>query len=330
MFQSRALGALAALAFMLCPQACVVDLEDQTELGTVTLGLHTEAGGVTYRLTNARFALSGPETRGFASGDEASLRLELTPGVYSLELLEGWSLVRADAPEAGGLEAKLVSENPAPLLVEAGVTTHMALRFELSDGSLVGSGKGTLQVDLELGNGPLETGVEDGACVSGLRINELDYDQAGVDEAEFVEIINTASCDAALDGVVLELVNGGDGKVYARYALSTAGATLASGDRLVLGDAAVLSTLPSDVLALPLNGAGLQNGPDGVRLLSGTQLLDAVAYEGAVSQAGEGDPTPTDPGDGALGRCPDAFDSDQNALDFRLLAPTPGLPNACS
>ena len=81
---------------------------------------------------------------------------------------------------------------------------------------------------------------------SQLVINEVDYDQVGADTGGFVEIANTGTAAAALDGIALVLVNGGDGTEYGRKALT---GTLAAGAKLVV-----------DVD--PQNGA-----PDGLALL---------------------------------------------------------------
>ena len=79
-----------------------------------------------------------------------------------------------------------------------------------------------------------------------LVINEVDYDQVGADTGGFVEIANTGTSAATLDGIALVLVNGGDGAEYGRKTLT---GSLAAGAKLVV-----------DV--------DLQNGaPDGVALV---------------------------------------------------------------
>lgn len=305
--------------------ACAEPSPDDS-VGSLSLSLTSQAAGKSYRLSDARFSLLGPENKELAGDDADPLRLSLPSGAYTLELLPGYRLVRADAPEEL-VEARLVSENPAPFWVDPGAVTQVALRFSLADGTPVSSEPGTLAVDLEL-MAPGERWLGD-PCVDGLKINEFDYDQAGTDTAEFVEILNTESCDAQLAGLALELVNGPDGKVYARYELAAAGSLLSSRARLVLGAPSVLASLPEGTLGLPLKAAGLQNGPDALRLVDAHGSLDAVAYKGPVPENGEGQPTGTDNADLAFSRCPDAADSEDNARDFALREATPGLPNAC-
>jgi hypothetical protein len=97
-----------------------------------------------------------------------------------------------------------------------------------------------------------------------LVINEVDYDQVGTDGNGFVEIKNPGASVADLANVDLVAVNGGDSAEYDRVALT---GTLAAGGHL-------------DV---PIE---LQNGaPDGLALIEGTSLVDALSYEGAIAAA---------------------------------------------
>ena len=97
-----------------------------------------------------------------------------------------------------------------------------------------------------------------------LVINEVDYDQVGADGNGFVEIHNAGGPAADLANVDLVAVNGGDGSEYDRVALT---GSLAAGGYLAVA-------------------IELQNGaPDGVALLEGTTLLDALSYEGAITTA---------------------------------------------
>jgi Lamin Tail Domain len=97
-----------------------------------------------------------------------------------------------------------------------------------------------------------------------LVINEIDYDQVGTDANGFVEIKNAGGAAADLANVDLVAVNGGDSAEYDRVALT---GTLAPGAHL---DVAI----------------ELQNGaPDGLALLDGATLLDALSYEGEITAA---------------------------------------------
>jgi hypothetical protein len=160
----------------------------------------------------------------------------------------------------------------------------------------------------------------------GLVINEIDYDQVGADTGGFVEIANTGSSAATLDGVALVLVNGGDGTEYARADLT---GTLGAGGYL-------------SVEIEAQNGA-----PDGVALIAtatGT-LLDAFSYEGEITAATIGgqtyslvegtalaaDVADSNVVDGSLSRIPDKQDLNNASADWAFTQmKTPGAANVAS
>lgn len=293
-----------------------------TPEGALSLALSSYAGGVEYRLQEGHFNLEGPISRELEAGTEPSMLVELPAGAYRLTLLPGYKLVRAGDASLQEVPARLVSANPATVLISPNETAHLTLRFEL-DGGGVTREAGALQVDLAVDVEDAAMGDGGAGCSGTLSINELDYEQAGSDETEFIELLNPSACPATLTGVVLELVNGGDGKVYTRYDLGTVAPTLAPGARLVLGDPTLLASLPAGTPALALNGSGLQNGPDGVRLMRGESVLDALSYEGEVAGF-PGTPGPADEGEQALSRCAEVSGA------LRLAPPTPGAVNVCS
>jgi large repetitive protein len=161
---------------------------------------------------------------------------------------------------------------------------------------------------------------------SGLVLNEIDYDQVGADGGGFVEIVNTGSAPATLDGIAVVLVNGTDGTEYSRETLSG-------------------SLAPDGYLVVELEA---QNGaPDGVALLdTGTgSLLDALSYEGEIHAATidgvsydlvEGTPLPADVADsnavdGSLSRLPDGQDTNDAATDWAFTTTvTPGAANVAT
>jgi hypothetical protein len=159
---------------------------------------------------------------------------------------------------------------------------------------------------------------------SSLVLNEVDYDQVGADVDGFVEIANTGTTAAALDGIAIVLVNGGDGTEYRRLALT---GTLAAGAHL---------TWVTD----------LQNGaPDGVALIdtaSGT-LLDAFSYEGEITTATISGQTyslvegtafaaaDSNTVDGSLSRIPDGTDTNNASTDWAFTTvKTPGAANVAT
>ncbi|HUP32814.1 MAG TPA: lamin tail domain-containing protein [Gaiellaceae bacterium] len=156
-------------------------------------------------------------------------------------------------------------------------------------------------------------GGEEPEPASKLVINELDYDQVGADTGGFVELFNAGEGPAALDGLAIVLVNGGDSAEYRRLALS---GTLEAGGYLVWETDA-------------------QNGsPDGVALVDTAAgvLLDALSYEGEIRAAligeaifdlVEGTMLPADVADsntvdGSLARIPNGQDTDDAASDWHF------------
>jgi hypothetical protein len=142
-----------------------------------------------------------------------------------------------------------------------------------------------------------------------LVINEVDYDQVGTDANGFVEIKNVGGSEVDLTNVDLVAVNGGDSAAYDRVPLT---GSIAAGGHL---DIAI----------------ELQNGaPDGLALIEGATLLDALSYEGAITAATiggqtynlvEGTVLPASVEDsntvaGSLIRNPDGKDTDDAASDW--------------
>ena len=186
---------------------------------------------------------------------------------------------------------------------------------------------------------PADAGVAPPPVAGPLLISEVDYDQPSTDTAEFIEIYNPGANAVALGDLAVELVNGANSMVYRRFALSDAAPSLASHGFLVIGAQAIQASLPAGVPFIafgaqpPLNQNIIQNGPDGLRIVdaAGT-VIDGLAYEGAIAGTGEGNPADNDPGnDGgdSLSRCLNAPDHQDNATDFQVLVPTPGVTQSC-
>jgi hypothetical protein len=313
---------LASLCLTACLGACAgpSSAGDDT-LGTLQLALDDADAGTPYLLAYARLTLDGPEHHELELGGEPVPPLALTAGVYTATVADDYRVVARAAPDQP-VPATLVGENPATLLVAPGSTTALRLHFALSAAPNPALTPPSVAISSQVDEREPDT-----RCAEHLRISELDYEQAGTDVLEFVEVAVARSCSAALAGVVLELVNGNDGSVYARYPLEEAASTLTPELPLVVGDAALLAGLPASTPRLVLNGAGLQNGPDGLRLVRGERVLDSVAYAGPVPALGDRAPAPDDEGPESLTRCTDSGD---NGRDFALQVPSPGRLSPCS
>ena len=186
------------------------------------------------------------------------------------------------------------------------------------------------------------TGNQAASSGSHLVINEVDYDQIGVDANSFIEIFNP-SCNAiALDNFAVVLVNGGGNAEYARFAFPAA-TSLAAGGYLVIRNNSV--TVPLGTVSINASGDFMQNGaPDGVALINtvSNTLVDALSYEGSITAALiTGFPGPVSLVEGtafagadtndnlnSLARSTNGGDSDNAVADWILTTTiTPGFAN---
>jgi predicted extracellular nuclease len=190
---------------------------------------------------------------------------------------------------------------------------------------------------LHVGSGRVLSSLACGLFLAGntmaqIMINEIDYDQPGEDNAEFIEIKNTGSNSVNLSALALELYNGASGGAARYGVIALPGVDLAPGEYFVVcGNNSTVFACDLDVSP---DTNLIQNGaPDAVALVEGATLLDAVSYEGDTPTYTEGSGTgvlddPADAGS-SIGRCPDGVDTNQNNADFLLADATPGAANSC-
>jgi hypothetical protein len=166
-----------------------------------------------------------------------------------------------------------------------------------------------------------------------LIINEIDYDQPGTDNAEFIEIMNSGYVDAYLDAYTLVLINGASGSAVIYQTIDLPGVTLLPGEYLVV--CANSSTVANCDLDASPEESFIQNGaPDAVALMYATTLIDTVSYEGDTISpytegTGAGLEDNPDIANKGISRCPDGNDSGQNNQDFVYTDITPGEMNDC-
>jgi hypothetical protein len=154
-------------------------------------------------------------------------------------------------------------------------------------------------------------------------LSEVFYDAAGSDNGLlFVELYGSPG--ASLDGLTIEGVNGSDGSVT--HSLPLAGVFPADGLFVVADDGGGgVSQVAGADLVLEFD---FQNGPDSVRLVAGSSVLDALGYGVFAAEevfAGEGTAAPDPAAGSSLARHFADVDTGDNAADFTALtAPTPG------
>ncbi|MEZ4738205.1 MAG: lamin tail domain-containing protein [Flavobacteriales bacterium] len=162
-----------------------------------------------------------------------------------------------------------------------------------------------------------------------IKINEIDYDNVGTDDAEWIELYNADVVAIDLAGFQVRLINGSNQSTYGTYVLPAF--SLAAGDYYVIGNNAAIPNI--DLVVTPSSNM-IQNGaPDGVVLYSATNvLLDALSYEGdldAPNIEGTGTTVGDDnsTADLVLARVPNGADSDDNSVDWAPWCATPGTSN---
>jgi hypothetical protein len=227
---------------------------------------------------------------------------------------------------------------PATVVVPEGATSAT---FDYVDNGSAAA----LTVTVTLGSSSASSSVTVTASLAGLVINEVDYDNVGTDTAEYVELFNSSSAPIPLTGYSLILVNGANGQPYKTVDLGPAG-TIAAGQYLVIGSTAALAAVPATALKLDQGAVTdlIQNGaPDGIALVTATALVDALSYEGSITNAAlpglgtvtlvEGTALAATVADsntavGSLCRIPDGTDTNDASSDWKFSASlTPGAAN---
>lgn len=163
---------------------------------------------------------------------------------------------------------------------------------------------------------------------AGIVINEIDYDQAGTDTAEFIELFNSAASSILLDNYTIELINGTNSSSYRTIDLS--GFSINANDYFVVcGDASQVANCD---YSFTTASGWFQNGaPDAIGLYDNNSfLLDSLSYEGAILSFTEGTALTISDNNTdvvSIARIADGFDSDDNNADFKLGCITPGSAN---
>jgi hypothetical protein len=157
---------------------------------------------------------------------------------------------------------------------------------------------------------------------AGVVINEIYYDHPGSDDGwEFVELYNASEIPVDLSGWRLEFL---DGASLGAVAVWTAGA----GTRIEPATCVCIAGAERNPAPdFTLRGI-LGNGPDAVRLVGPSGIVDVIGY-GACPSSDFYETSPAiDVAPGlSLSRRPDGFDSDRNDADFVASSPTPGRRN---
>lgn len=168
------------------------------------------------------------------------------------------------------------------------------------------------------------------ACVA--IINEVRYDMAGTENAEFVELFGPAWFE--LDGYSLVHFNGTDGAEL--WAIDLGGQSLDNLGFFVIGGSGTSWVDVNWADFAISDEEALQNAEESIALiwhygLADEMVVDALEYEADGTGPGEGDFAAgivESFWNNTIGRYPDGVDSDDNATDFPASWwPTPGWNN---
>jgi hypothetical protein len=118
-----------------------------------------------------------------------------------------------------------------------------------------------------------------------LLINEVEYDNVGTDNAEYLELFNPSGSATSLAGFAVVLVNGATNLPYQTIDLSPVG-TLGARSYLVIAGPNVTVAAPAVKLNPLWTQDQIQNGDsDGIALIDDVThtLIDALSYEGSIT-----------------------------------------------
>jgi len=162
---------------------------------------------------------------------------------------------------------------------------------------------------------------------AAIIINEIDYDQEGIDTAEFIELFNTGTTTTSLDNYVIELINGTTSSSYRSIDLSGFNIN-ADGYFVVCSDS---TTVANCDYSFTSSSSWFQNGaPDAIGLFNNDLLIDSLSYEGELSPFTEGGLLTVSDNNSdvvSIARIINGIDTDNNAADFQLGCITPGSAN---
>jgi hypothetical protein len=137
------------MVLSVCIAGCAGGAGAAPPIGTLAMPLAGEVNGVFYRLSDASFSVSGPETFDLGTtGDDALLVRSLTAGDYQIELHDGWRLEKEATDGLVEVQAELESENPQDFSIADGMTTRVSVAFATDGVPVVLGPPGLLIVDL--------------------------------------------------------------------------------------------------------------------------------------------------------------------------------------
>lgn len=183
---------------------------------------------------------------------------------------------------------------------------------------------------------------------SGLVINEIDYDQPGIDSAEFIELYNAGTSAVNLADYSVVLINCNNSGFTAYATITLPAQSLAAGAYFVLCSPFGTVANCNQTFTHTYSSGHIQNGsPDLVAIQENqTQsYTDMVSYEGTCASPYTGTGVPLAESDTVVGqdtingipqaplktygisRYPNGTDTNNDSIDFKRACITPGAAN---
>ncbi len=184
--------------------------------GRIRLPLTTTAEGADYRLEGT-FVISGDDSLTLSTTENPSastITRTLSVGTYSVELMDPFTLLRADAGESEvEVPAELISDNPLGFSISDGATTPVG--FVLStQGIVVELGEGDVEIGfsvvVDAGAAPAPIAVDISSPLSGTLITSASPD-CSTDPGMQVQV--EATTDASAGAPVTVTLGGGSSPV---------------------------------------------------------------------------------------------------------------------
>ena len=184
-----------------------------------------------------------------------------------------------------------------------------------------------------------------------LVINEIDYDQPGVDSAEYVELYNAGPNPVNLADFKLVMFNGSTSGNVPYDSIQLPSQTLLAGSYFVIcGNSGKVPncnltfTAATNCIQNAASATATTPSPDAVYLQDVQQgnIIDVVSYEGdCIAPYFETAGVPSGNSDTivadsvlarfySIGRFPDGTDSNNNSVDFNRMCSTPGAANVAN
>ena len=161
--------------------------------------------------------------------------------------------IRFNAPTTMNQALSISVTTPGLVSVPANIQVPVDVLGQ--DITLTGEAEGQTELTLRYGSFSAAIPVDISAAATDLVINEVNFDMAGTENEEFVEVYNPTLAQVDLAEWSIELVNGSNGQPYKTISLAS-GMSIPPNGYLIVGDVAVRAALPANVVFIDIESSG--------------------------------------------------------------------------